>query len=102
LSQYQEQYRLRGTEVMQAILAQWPTCKIAHTHYPYESDSRTPQQVDAGVFRGGADNYLAGYFFCGKFAAAPAQVIDGGEGYLYRQQSDYSGVCGEQCLYLVW
>jgi hypothetical protein len=90
LSQYQEQYRLRGTEVMQAILAQWPTCKIVHTHGPYESDSRTPQQVDAGSFSGGADNHLAGYFFCGMFAAAPGQVIDGGEVYLYRQQSDYS------------
>jgi len=102
LSQYQEQYRLRGTEVMQVILAQWPTCKIVHTHGPSESDSRTAQQVDAGAFRGGADNHLAGYFFCGMSAAAPGQVIDGGEGYLYRQQSDYSGVRGEQRLYLVW
>ena len=90
LSQYQEQYRLRGNQLMQAILSIWPAAKIVHAHGPYESDSRTPQQVDDGAFGGGTDSWLAGYFFAGMFAAAPGQVIDGGEAYLYRAQSDYS------------
>jgi hypothetical protein len=75
---------------MQAIMNVWPTCKILHTHGPYESDPNTPQSVDNGAFGGGASNHLAGYFFVGMYSVAPGQVIDGGEAYLYRQQTDYT------------
>ena len=33
-AQYQEQWRLRGTQVMQAIIAQWPQAKILVTIGP--------------------------------------------------------------------
>jgi hypothetical protein len=88
LSQYQEQYRLRGQQVMQAMLAQWPNIKVIHAHQAAESESRTPKTVDSQFY--GVDAWLAGYFFAGMFAAAPGQLIDGGEEYMYRTIADYS------------
>jgi hypothetical protein len=88
LGQYQEQYRLRGQQVMQGIMAQWPTARIVHIHGPYISDSGTPSSVTLKQAVG-RDNDLRGYFFAGMLSAAPGQVIDGGEVYQYRTPGDF-------------
>jgi hypothetical protein len=88
LVQYQEQYRLRGNQVMSAIIAEWPECKIVTLHGPYVSDSRTPASVTDGQISA-TNNDLRGYFFAGMLAAAPGQVIDGGEVYQYRTTDDF-------------
>jgi hypothetical protein len=82
LSRYQEQWRLRGTQVTQAILAQWPTFKLMHLISPNCSTSSTPEF--------GSNNNLDGYFVMGMFAGAPGHVIDGGECYQLRSTSDFS------------
>jgi hypothetical protein len=76
LSQYQEQFRLRGQQVMHAIIAQWPQAKVIIG--PYVSDSRIPQMLLC------QDANMSGFFQAGMFSAAPGHVIDGGENYRYR------------------
>jgi hypothetical protein len=71
-SQYQEQWRLRGQQVAQAILAHWPCFKIMHLVCP----------------RNGT--WLNGFFFMGMFAGAPGHVISGGELYSIRTTSGFS------------
>ena len=70
LSQYQEQFRLRGKEVMQAIIAQWPQAKVVITHGPYASDSRTPERISQMLPC--QDANMSGFFYAGMFSAAPA------------------------------
>jgi hypothetical protein len=82
LSQYQEQFRLRGQQVMQAIIAQWPQAKVVITHGPYASDSRTPEWISQMLPC--QDANMSGFFQAGMFSAAPGHVIDGGENYRYR------------------
>jgi hypothetical protein len=89
LSQYQEQYRLRGHQVMQAIIAKWPAARIVHTHGPYASMSVTPKSVTMDQISG-SNNDLRGYFFAGMLSAAPGLVVDGGEVYQYRSPSDFA------------
>jgi Fibronectin type III domain len=82
LSQYQEQFRLRGQQVMQAIIAQWPQAKVIIPHGPYASDSRTPSWISQMLPC--QDANMSGFFCAGMFSAAPGHVIDGGENYQYR------------------
>lgn len=89
LAEYQTQFQLRGQQVMNAILAQWPACRIVHAHGPYFSESRTPLYVTLSNGNGLSSD-LRGDFFSGMFAAAPGQIIDGGEVYAYRTPSDFS------------
>jgi hypothetical protein len=79
VSQYQEQWRLRGTQVMQAIIAQWPQAKIVFPIDPFYSSSRF-----------GGPNWLGGFFAMGMFAAAPGHMINGGERYQERTAGDFS------------
>lgn len=88
LSQYQEQYRLRGQQVMEAIRAAWPAVRIIHAHSPCESESRTPASITIGQCIG-TDTDLAGYFFAGMLSVSPDHVIDGGELYQYRTPTDF-------------
>jgi hypothetical protein len=78
-SQYREQWRLRGTQVMQAIIAQWPNAKILVTLDPFRSASPY-----------GNLNRLEGFFSVGMFAAAPGHMINGGERYQERTTGDFS------------
>jgi hypothetical protein len=64
LSEYEAQFQLRGQQVMTAIIAQWPTCRIIHTHGPYFSESRTPAYVTQSNGYG-LDCDLRGEFFAG-------------------------------------
>jgi hypothetical protein len=82
LAQYQAQFRLKGHQVMQAIIEQWPRAKIIFPHGPHVSDSRTPSWISQMLPC--QDTNMSGFFFAGMFSAAPGHVIDGGENYQYR------------------
>ena len=92
LSAYQAQYRERGKELMNALIAAWPAIRIVTTHGPYVSEPRTPNSVSLLQIEP-RSNRLSGFFFTGMLEAAgtQAQVIDGGEVYQYRSESDFSG-----------
>jgi len=79
VSQYQEQWRLRGNQVMAAVIAQWPAAKILITIDPWKSSSDR-----------GDPSWLGGFFAMGMFAAAPGHMINGGERFQLRTASDYS------------
>jgi hypothetical protein len=79
VSQYQEQWRLRGNQVMQAVVAAWPNAKILVTIGPWYSNSTN-----------GNPKWLGGFFAMGMFAAAPGHMINGGERYQLRSAGDYT------------
>jgi hypothetical protein len=87
-AQYQEQWRLRGTQMIQAIIAQWPQAKILVTIGP----NRSVRAVPAGAMFNGDPNWMGGYFFMGLFAGAPVggHVISGGELYYNRTVTQFS------------
>lgn len=91
LSQYAEQWRLRGNQIMTAMRAVHPTIKVIHAHTPAWSQASMPNLVvGAGgdpVHSDGSD--LRGYFAAGMHAAAPGSAIDGGEAYAFRTSSDF-------------
>jgi hypothetical protein len=90
LAAYQEQYRQRGADVMNAVQSVWANAEIVNLHGPYVSEGTTPQAVRLDQV--GADpNDMRGYFFAGMLAAkgAAAKVTDGGELYQYRTQADF-------------
>ena len=88
VTQYREQWRLRGTRVMQDVLAQWPKAKILVTIGP----NRSVTAVPAGAMFNGDPNWMGGYFFMGLFAGAPVgnHVISGGELYYNRTVTQFS------------
>ena len=87
-SQYREQWRLRGKQVMQAIIAQWPQAKILVTIGP----NRSVRAVPPAAMFNGDPNWMGGYFFMGLFAGAPTgnHVISGGELYYNRTVTQFS------------
>jgi len=85
-SQYQQQWRLRGQQVAQAILAQWPTFKMMHLIGP----NRSVHNVPAGAMFQGDPDWMGGYFFMGMFAGAPGHIINGGELYYNRTVSQFA------------
>jgi hypothetical protein len=87
-AEYRNQWRLRGTQVMQAIIAQWPQAKILVTIGP----NRSVRAVPAGAMFNGDPNWMGGYFFMGLFAGAPIgkHVISGGELYYNRTVTQFS------------
>jgi hypothetical protein len=86
LSQYQEQWRMRGNQVSSAVLAQWPAFRCMHSIGPNRSENGRPP----GARFGGNDHWLGGYFFMGMFAGAPGQIIDGGEAYYLRTPNQFA------------
>ena len=79
VTQYREQWRLRGSRVIQDVLAQWPRAKILVTVDPWYSSSTY-----------GSPNWLGGFFAMGMLAGASGHVINGGERYQLRTASDYA------------
>lgn len=88
----------RGKQIMQAIIAGWPSAKVLCTHFTWASDSRT-----AGVYNaaGAAYDSLSDYyntigsFTSGMVAATTgtsATIIDGGEMYTARTSSAYQAI----------
>jgi hypothetical protein len=90
LAAYQEQYRKRGADVMNAVQSVWANAEVVNLHGPYVSEATTPQAIRLDQV--GADpTDMRGYFFAGMLAAkgAQAKVTDGGELYQYRNQADF-------------
>ncbi|MDQ3565990.1 MAG: hypothetical protein M3436_18485 [Pseudomonadota bacterium] len=88
LQQYHDQARLRGRQVMEAVVSEFPNIDMLVLISPAWSFGQTPQQVE--YWRG--DNRLSGAFTVGMFEGRGGQatVIDGGEGaYGYRSVEDF-------------
>jgi hypothetical protein len=91
LAAYQEQYRQRGADVMNAVQSVWANAEIISAHGPYVSEPATPASVTLDQV-GIDENDMRGYFFAGMLGAkgAQAKVIDGGEVYQYRTEADFT------------
>ena len=91
-SEYRTKARQRGTQVMQAIVAQYPNITMfGSLHGPYESEPLTPS-VTMGIVGSAEFRELSGPFFAGlaQGMGAQATLIDGGETYDYRTPSQFS------------
>jgi hypothetical protein len=90
LAAYQEQFRQRGADVMNAITSVWANAEVVSLHGPYVSDPTTPQSVRLDQV-GASEEDMRGYFFAGMLGAKgpSAKVIDGGEVYQYRTLADF-------------
>jgi hypothetical protein len=90
LQEYQDQARLRGRQIMQAIGGEYPQIVFVVLHGPYSSCSSTPENV-----RGGATKWqleeLRGPFSVGLIEglANRSRFVDGGEIYGYRTADDF-------------
>jgi hypothetical protein len=92
LNQHRDQVILRGKQVMEAMVAEFPSIEVFTYHGPYlsEPNYRTPSIIlgQAGTW----DNYeLLGPFFVGLMLGKgdSATIIDGGEVYQYRTKDDF-------------
>jgi len=88
LRAYQEQARLRGRQVMEAMVAQFPDIVIISLHGPYVSEPKAP----APLFpQWQTTNQLLGPFFCGfmEGAGKRATCVDGGRLFHLRSPKDF-------------
>ncbi|HEY7036399.1 MAG TPA: hypothetical protein VH482_34035 [Thermomicrobiales bacterium] len=92
LDEYRAQTRLRGTQIMQAIVAEFPNVVFLTYHGPYVSEPKTPLSVIAGQSAAGDASDLTGALFTGflEGLGPQAQLIDGGEVYAYRTADDFA------------
>jgi len=88
LADYQDRARLRGREVMQAMVAQFPEITILLLHGPYISEPRAPAPLFPQLQ---SNNELHGPFFAGfvEGAGERARVVDGGELYHLRTEEQF-------------
>jgi Bacterial Ig domain len=90
LQEYQDQARLRGRQIMQAMAGEYPEIVFIVLLGPYSSCSSTPDDV-----RGGQGNWqveeLRGPFSTGLIEgmASTSRFFDGGEVYAYRTADDF-------------
>ncbi len=90
LAQYQAQASLRGQQVMQAMVAEFPDIVVISLHGPYISDSYSLQQM--GFPDSSAFYALLGPFFTGFLQGQGnfARSVDGGELYWFREAQDFA------------
>ncbi|MCX6997815.1 MAG: hypothetical protein NTV49_12200 [Kiritimatiellaeota bacterium] len=89
LSEYEAQARLRGKQLMQAMIAQFPDIVVITAHGPYVS---VPGIHWKNLNDVSSHNELAGPFFAGFLEATistPAVSVDGGELYDRRSVMDF-------------
>lgn len=88
LAEYQEQARLRGREVMRAMVAAYPEITVILLHGPYVSEPRAPAPLFPQLQ---SSNELHGPFFAGfvEGAGDRARVVDGGELYHLRTEEQF-------------
>ncbi len=92
LNQHRDQVHLRGKQIMEAMTAVFPEIEIFTYHGPYLSE---PNYIipKANIKQAGAwdQQELLGPFFVGMMdgKGAKATVIDGGEQYQYRSETDF-------------
>jgi len=89
LAQYETQARLRGKQVMEAMVAEFPDIEIITLHGPYVSEPDAPWQLGFPSWQSG--NELLGPFFAGfqEGRGDGATNVDGGELYDLRSTSDF-------------
>jgi hypothetical protein len=92
LEEYREQTRLRGTQIMDAVVAEFPEVVFLVYHGPYLSEPKTPLEVIAGQAPPGDVSDLSGPLFAGflEGLGPQSQLIDGGEVYAYRSAEDFA------------
>jgi hypothetical protein len=91
LAEYQDQTRLRGRQIGQAIVAAYPGITLLVYQCPCLSEPKTPSEVRARQSGPADENDLDGPFFVGLLEgmAGNGQLIDGGEFYTYRTPTDF-------------
>ena len=91
LSEYEDQARLRGKQIMQAMVSEYPDIVVIFAHGPYVSCQETPVGVRAGQ-SGYSASELMGAFTVGfmEGAGASARIVDGGEFYDYLTSTQFS------------
>lgn len=91
LAQYEVQARLRGKQIMQAMVSEYPEITVIFAHGPYVSCVETPAGVRAGQ-SGYTASELMGAFTVGfmEGMGSQARIVDGGEFYNYLTQQHYS------------
>jgi hypothetical protein len=89
LADYQTQARLRGRQVMEAMVAQYPDIVVLTLHGPYISEPAAPWQL--GFPSVVNYNALMGPFFAGfqEGKGSQATNVDGGELYWLRSASEF-------------
>jgi hypothetical protein len=89
LAQYQTQVRLRGKQVMEAMVAEFPEIVVITLHGPYISEPTAPWQLGFPQWQSG--NELHGPFFAGfqEGMGSLSQNVDGGELYDCRTTTDF-------------
>ena len=93
LPQHRDKTMLRGRQVMEAMVAEFPNLEVFNFHGPYLSE---PETDAANIMKDQACGYnckeLLGPFFVGMVQGkgAAATVIDGGEVYQYRTKEDFT------------
>jgi hypothetical protein len=88
---YIAQARLRGKQVMEAVMQEFPDINLATLHGPYLSESATPSYVKRQQVGDASDYELSGPFTIGMMEAqnGNARITDGGEVYQYRTVDDF-------------
>jgi len=89
LAQYETQARLRGRQVMEAMVAEFPQIVVITLHGPYVSEPDAPWQLGFPQWQSG--NELFGPFFAGFQEGMGNQSlnVDGGELYDLRTVADF-------------
>ena len=89
LADYEAQARLRGKQVMQAMVAQFPDIVFLTLHGPYVSEPDAPPALEFPQWQSG--NELMGPYFAGFMEGAgdSACVMDGGELYSLRTAAQF-------------
>src|SRR6185295_917790 len=89
LAEYQAQARLRGRQVMEAMIAQFPEIAVITLHGPYVSEPRVPTPLFPVWYTA---NELFGAFFTGMMEGltGAALKIDGGELYHLRSADEFN------------
>jgi len=88
LREYQDQARLRGKEIMQAMVKEFPEIVVISLHGPYSSEPRAAEPLFPGWHKA---NELLGPFFTGFVEGSGKQslCVDGGELYYLRTDEEF-------------
>jgi hypothetical protein len=93
LQEYQEQVRLRGRQIMEAVTAEFPGIEVITFQGAYLSEPATPSQVgNLWIGEHAARNELKGPFFAGflEGAGPHSLIIDGGGAYGLRYPEEFA------------
>jgi hypothetical protein len=88
---YIAQARLRGRQVMEAVMQEFPDVNLGTLHGPYLSEPATPSFVKRQQVADASYYELSGPFTIGMMEAqsGSARITDGGEVYQYRTLEDF-------------